>query len=304
VAAQLGRAVPVSGRVVVTGASGFIGRDVVTALQARGDKVVAVEHRWTTTEDFLQQIAPGPIDRCIHLGWQLAPNDAATNLTNFQSSLQLLSALSKSGCGHFLGVGSGVEYAPQNRPCRESDPVGPTDAYGLAKAALMSLLESESAPVGFPNAWARVFTAVGPGERSGRLFSATVRGALLGTPVPLTSGEQAIDVVAVDDVAAGLLSISDARLDGTWNVSTGSPHQVFDLAQRLATRAGDPSVLRFGALPQRPGERRVFSGSPERLEMATGWRARIGIDELVDRMVSAGRAALAQVHNHSFTRRS
>jgi nucleoside-diphosphate-sugar epimerase len=280
----------VTDRILVTGAAGLVGRHVVEQLHASDADVIAVAHRWEDGTALRAQLPEGPIDRCIHAGWHFTREDAAVNLLNFRSSVLLLAEVRSRGCRHFLGIGSGAEYAPQDRPCTETDPLVPGDSYALAKSAFLAVLESGLAS-GCTTAWARIFNAIGPGERPDRLFTSTVRGALDGTPVLLSSGEQQMDAAAVEDVARGLIAISDAALEGPWNVSTGQPYRVRELAEALAARAGDTSVLRFGAIAAREGDRRVYSGSPARLTAATGWKPEIDVEELVDRMVRAGRAS-------------
>lgn len=272
---------------LVTGASGFIGRRVVQRLATEGRPVIAVEHAWHG-EDELDELAAGAeLAACIHLGWYARPADylvdVAGNLESLRSSCALVGWLGRRGVTHLVAVGSGAEYGVSDEPHDEDECPDPWSVYGAAKSAFHQLLRSSMRPQAMRVAWARVFNVTGPGEHPDRLVPTVVRRLLAGDPVDLSPGGQVRDFLDVDDVASALVALSTAGAEGTFNVCSGHGIVLRDLLGGIGDRLGRRDLLRFGARPYGDRDPPVVLGRAGRLAAATGWAPAHDTGAMIDR---------------------
>lgn len=276
--------------VAVTGAAGFVGRQVV-ALQAADPsrRVVAVDHRWDGPRVLAQALGEGPIERAIHLGWYARPADYLTsvrgNLDSLERSVELVEALAQRGCRHLVVAGTCAEYGPTDAVLDEGAPVDPWSVYGATKASFHLLLQSSLRPEGLAVAWCRIFHVSGPGEAPERPLPAVARRLLAGEAAALTDGEQVRDYLDVADVAAALVAASDHEVVGTYNVCSGTPVAMRTIFDQLAASVGRPDLLAYGARPRGPRDLDRVVGTSARLRDATGWRPRHSVTDLVERVV-------------------
>jgi len=168
----------------------------------------------------------------------------------------------------------------------------PTTEYGAAKAACWLIAQAFARRTGLELVSLRPFTMYGPMEPPGRLVPSVVRHALAGQSIDLTPGDQARDFVYVEDVADAFIAAAttDAAVGGTFNVCTGTAVTVRDIVQRVLAATGSASTARFGALSYRPTELSMLSGDTSRATQILGWRARVSLDEGLDRTIAWFRA--------------
>ncbi len=241
-------------RILVTGASGFVGRAVVRQLRERDASVVAIPHRWSGPSELAQAAGEGPIDACVHLGWYAGAPDYLVNVRenrrSLDDSLDLVELLSDRGCARLVVAGTSAEYRFSTGVLVESSEIAPWSVYGAAKAALHQLLSSSLRPPTMSVAWGRIFNITGPGEAPSRLLPHVAHEVLAGRQVALSDGEQFRDFLHVNDVASGLIAAMDAGHDGPVNICSSVGVPLRDVLTALAERLGDPSLLRFGKRPR------------------------------------------------------
>jgi nucleoside-diphosphate-sugar epimerase len=303
-------------RLLVTGASGFVGAAVVRLAVARGLEVVAA----VGPESRLDRLAPvacdvsvvradvtDPVavaaavasarpDACVHVaaaGAVVREDDVDLLLaTNAVAPARLARTLADSGCARLVTAGSSSEYGTVPGTMDEAAACDPDDPYGVTKLAGGLLARVVARRHGIESAHLRLFSVYGPGEDPRRLVPSVIRNLLAGRPVDLTPGEQVRDFVYVDDVAEALL---DAALrpgvDGlTANVGTGVQTTVRDLCLKVADLTGGHDLLCFAAVPYRAGERFAWRAATEHAATELGWRARTTLDEGLRLTVAAERA--------------
>ena len=275
--------------VLVTGASGFVGRATVAAVAAEGCRVLTLEHRWSSPRELRERLDGGRPDRCIHLGWYADPRDyltnAEANLASLHSTLELVLELGASGCGHLLVAGSSAEYAPAGRALTETDALAPWSVYGAAKASAWLLMQSSLRPPRLEVAWARVFNVTGPGEAPARLLPSVSRAVLTGTPIALSDGMQVRDFLDVRDVAGAFAKLSSTRYRGAVNVSSGEPVQLRPLLTALAQELGDPGVLGWGRRDRSPTDPAHVVGDNSILR-GLGWERRFDLASMLAEVAS------------------
>jgi len=172
-------------------------------------------------------------------------------------------------------AGSGYEYAAQSRPLTEDDPVFPTSPYGISKAAaaFCAAIYAKRMPVTV----LRIFNVYGPGERLPRLLPYIVENAKLGNVAELTACEQVRDFVYVRDLASlfwrALEFPPKERRLRILNMGSGSPMPlkqfVMLIVGDLRAKGLQPQV-RFGTRPYGENEPMYYAAETTQLLRALG----------------------------------
>jgi UDP-glucose 4-epimerase len=306
-------------RLLVTGASGFVGAAVVRLAVQRGDTVIALvgprsdlarlESVRREIEVARADITDGRAlsevvglaapDACVHLaarGAVVREDDLTTLLAaNAAVPAALAQALAAAGAGRLVTAGSSSEYGSVRGAMEEASAARPDDFYGVAKLAGGLLARIVGARCGLETVHLRLFSVYGPGEDRRRLVPSMIDALLGARPLALTPGEQVRDFVYVDDVAEALLEATHRPgLDGhTLNVGTGVQTSVRQLGAIVADQLGGHQLLRFGERPYRPDERFSWRAGTVLTERTLGWTAGTPLAEGIARAIEASRGTAA-----------
>jgi nucleoside-diphosphate-sugar epimerase len=205
---------------------------------------------------------------------------------NIDGTMAVLMAARRLGarvvyCGSCFEYGSGERWSEDALPA-------PSTEYGAAKSAGWLLAQAFARRTGIEVVSLRPFTMYGPMEPPGRLVPSVVRRALAGDRIDLTPGDQARDFIYVEDVADAFVAAAthDAAVGGTFNVCTGTAVTVRHLVETVLRSSGSTSEARFGALAYRPTEYKILAGDPSRAERVLGWRARVSLEDGLERTIA------------------
>lgn len=278
-------------RVLVTGGTGFIGRQTVAPLVERGFEVwLTSRDPWPTdlaefadrhpgsihhrAADLLRPEVPAALieevepSHLLHLAWDTRHGLFWTSPENeswVAASERLLGAFTDRGGRRFVAAGTCVEYAPMSHPISEA--TGVLDAwtpYGRAKLRFREKLR-EAPRRGISTAWGRVFHIFGPHERLPRLVPAAIDALLRGEPFPATAGTQVRDYSSVVDVAAAFVTILDSDVEGDFNVASGVSSTVAHVLHSIGEIIGRPDLIQLGAIPSPPHDPPVLAADTTRL---------------------------------------
>lgn len=281
-------------RVLVTGASGFVGARTIAPLQARGFEVHAVGRGRPATagtavwhvSDLLTDDIGGLLDEVrpthlLHLAWVTAHGaywTAPENLDWVAASVRLVRAFHAAGGRRVVVAGTCAEYDWGSDCCGAGTPLEPATLYGASKDALRRLLAAYGRTLDLEVAWARLFFAFGPGEQAGRLVASVARSLARNEPVACTEGLQVRDFLYVDDVAGALVAVLDSAVTGPVDVGSGEGVELRHVVLRLESLANCAGLVRLGAVPTRDEPRRIVADAA-RLRAEAGWRPAFSLDD-------------------------
>ncbi|WP_028050360.1 NAD(P)-dependent oxidoreductase [Cellulomonas sp. URHD0024] len=268
--------------VLVTGAAGYIGRHVVTALADRGADVTAVV-RGVAAQGLVDPraaVVDGDIfsgdllepatvpDVVVHLAWEAGfVHNHPAHMERLSDHYRFLAGLSELGVRRIVALGTMHEVGYHEGPIDESTPTRPTTLYGVAKDALRRAMEIRLAGETTQWLWLRCFYITGDDARSNSVFAKMLGAAAEGRRTfPFTSGTALFDFIDVadlgDQIAAAALQ--DSVL-GIVNCCSGEPQSLGERAERFIAERGLDLDLEYGAFPDRPGDSPGVWGDASRI---------------------------------------
>lgn len=279
-------------RVMVTGATGFVGRHVVNALLAHGHSIVAIardlkraqEMPWFDRVEFIQcdlhesfqrLLHPECLpDAIVHLSWPGLPNyrDFFHISKNLPADLAFLEAAVKSGVPHILVAGTCLEYGMQYGPLTEEMETTPTTSYGFAKDALRKALQLMQRERPFTLQWMRLFYMHGEGQNKNSLLAQLDRAIDERRAVfNMSVGDQLRDYLPIQTVAQNFsIALDNPHCQGVINCCSGAPVSVFNLVQQQCAEKASDIRLNRGHHPYPDYEPMAFWGVPAKLKTITG----------------------------------
>jgi nucleoside-diphosphate-sugar epimerase len=278
-------------RVLVTGATGLIGRHVVMPLQKAGYEVICASRSGRAVagatglaldcldaRDVGQALAGAEASHLIHLAWHDGPRDRWTSPANLDwvgASLGLIRAFARAGGQRAVLVGSCAEYdwtTAGAGPLTEATVLHPASLYGAAKAATSIAALAGGQALGLSLAWARPFFCYGPGEPEGRLFGDLIKGLRENRVVDCTDGLQRRDFLQTEDLGRALAALLDSPVVGAVNIASGQAVAVREVIATLAAAIGRPDLVRLGVRPRPANDPAIIEADITRLRDEVGFR--------------------------------
>jgi nucleoside-diphosphate-sugar epimerase len=279
-------------RVLVTGASGFIGRNALSPLREHGFEVhvagrVPPDDPSVTfhpanlliQSDALRIVHAARASHLLHLAWDTEPGrfwNAPINLDWVGASLALVRAFSEAGGGRAVLAGTCAEYrwdgeAPLDEKRSE---LAPATLYGVSKDALRRIVLSYAETASLSFAWGRIFFLYGPGEKPGRLVSDAIRTLGSGQPFATTDGNQRRDFMHVEDVARAFALLLAGDVRGAVNIASGEAVPVRSILEAIARETAGQHLLRLGERPRPRNDPDVIEAAVDRLRYEVGFTPR------------------------------
>ncbi len=269
-------------KVLVTGATGFIGNYVIKELLSRNIEVIATDRdeEKAQTKDWIGQvrfiaydIKNGDInkfnefqraDKLIHLAWEGLPN--YTELFHLENNLMVqytfLKKLTEAGVKDISVSGTCFEYGMREGGLSVDMPSDPQNPYALAKDTLRKFLQQLQKKIDFKLKWIRLFYTYGEGQSGSSIISQLQKALQNGDAVfNMSGGEQLRDYLPVEKVAEKIVSVClDNTFDGIVNCSSGVPISVRNLVENYLKKHGQHIQLNLGHYPYPDYEPMAFWG--------------------------------------------
>jgi nucleoside-diphosphate-sugar epimerase len=287
-------------RTLVTGASGFVGANLVRRLLQDGHQVhllLREAHQVWRLEEISAEcrVAMGDVadreavGRCIAAAkpdwvFHLSAYGAYSSQTSFEQMIttnvvgcaNLLDACVEAGVEAFVQTGSSSEYGVHAQAAREDVRIEPNSHYAISKAAATHYCQFTARKLDFQASTARLYSIYGPYEEPTRLIPTLLIRGLRGELPPLVSPHTARDFVYVDDAVEALIRIASAEqiLPGAvYNISSGVQTAMFEIvgqAKEILDVALEPV---WGGMPSRSWDTTVWVGDPAAIRRDLGWTA-------------------------------
>ncbi len=277
-------------RVLLTGASGFLGRYVLNRLRKYGISTVVAGRTLpnnVSSADFIQAdmlaqcdfddlVSEAGATHLLHLAWYAEHGKYWTSPLNLrwtEATVRLVEAFCRSGGQKVVVAGTCAEYDWAHGYCREDiTALNPSTLYGIAKDAARRLTMAVCAEHKMPCAWGRIFLPYGQGEDSRRLIPSLIA-VFQGKRPPFGVNATAYrDFLHAGDLAEGFIRLLQSEAAGVYNICSGQPVQTAEVVRHIAhsLHANPQAVLELPT--ERPGEPALLVGDNHKLK-ALGWQA-------------------------------
>jgi dTDP-6-deoxy-L-talose 4-dehydrogenase (NAD+) len=256
--------------ILLTGATGFVGRQVLRELTGRNfrvrllvrdgkqdrippsvmiEKVIATADLWSESAAWWADACRG-VDTVIHVAWYAEPDQylhSPKNRECMAGTLRLAQGAIEAKVRRFIGIGTCFEYDLSAGRLSIETPLRPSTPYAEAKATTFTALSQSLLQRGLEFSWCRLFYLYGEGEDERRLVP-YLRGKLMaGEPAELSSGQQIRDYLDVREAGRMIVENALGAGQGPVNICSGTPVSIRQLAERIADEYGRRDLLKFGA---------------------------------------------------------
>lgn len=293
-----------SGPVLVTGASGFIGANLFKMLAAVRDDVYAVVNRekgwrladvhderviavdlndFAATKNLVNSVGPQTVFDCVAYGAYSFEED--TNLiyqTNFQAIVNLVSLLAAQPFTAYIHAGSSSEYGTNCTAPSEDSVCEPNSPYAVSKVALAGYLRFMGKQREFPCVNLRLYAVYGPLEDTSRLFPNLLRQALAGKLPPFVDPRTSRDFIHVDDVCAAFILAAAKMHPGIYgenfNIGTGVKTTIAELADVTRCVFSVAAEPQFGTMEGRAWDLADWYADPRKAIEQLGWKPLVNLE--------------------------
>lgn len=292
--------------VLVTGASGFIGRHALPFLRKAGYEVHAVfskshpadQVHWHQTDLLSQAQATALLEKIrpthlLHFAWYAEHGkfwNSPLNLSWTEASLHLLHEFIRLGGKRFVGAGTCAEYEWAHEIYSEETACRSDSLYGTCKAALHQIAEKYCKQSNVSCAWGRIFHLFGPHESPTRFIAFLIQKLLKKETVPCSHGEQIRDFLHVEDVAHAFVALLSSPVEGAINIASGKGVKLKEISQLLGEKLQGSELIQLGALQTPHQDLPSLVANTQRLSLEVGWQPTHTLEERLMQTIDWWRA--------------
>jgi len=292
-------------KVIVTGATGFIGRHTIPILQELEYDIHAITSK-SDRNDLRQDINWHSVDLLkpdevtglcrtikanylLHLGWYDNPSDrmiSEQNIKWVEASLHLAREFAGNGGKRMVLGGSCTEYDWRYGYCSESiTPTHPESMYGECKSALHKILEKYARKQGLSYASGRIFFVYGPYEQEKRLVTYAIRSLLMRKKANLSHGHQMRDYLYVGDVADALVTLLTSDVTGAVNIGSGRAVKLREIVNLVGEKLNGLGLLTYGPV-ESTFDSLVVMADISRLRDELDWEPKYDLEDGIEETIN------------------
>lgn len=260
-------------KVIITGANGFIGRNLSLHLAAQGYEVVAlvakdfpydfllgkeriqcVEFTFDNLAELNHETALNGASILYHLAWAgvstTYKNEALTQAQNIQYGLKVLEFAKENSIPRVIVPGSASEYACGQSIINGHNIAAPSDMYSASKVATRMVCQTYAKQLGIEFIWTAITSIYGPGRNDNNLITYAIKTLLRGEKPSFTGLEQQWDYLYIEDLMSALTAIGEKGKDGKiYPIGSGEHQQMCNYVKLLRDRIDPKLPLGIGDMP-------------------------------------------------------
>lgn len=280
-------------KVMLTGATGFVGRYIAKELERQGIEYVSLQRGVASDARAIQMDLLGTHElgalfqefkptHLVHVAWYAEHGkywDSELNLQWILATKRLVEAFCSSGGQHVVVTGTCAEYDWTYGYCVEDvTPLQPKSLYGICKDTTRRVIELVVDKHGVSMSWARVFFPYGPGEAPQRLIPSLFK-AFKGEISPFGVNSSSYrDLIHVEDTARAVLACARSKFVGAVNICSGKSVQISNVVDAVAKiNKCDPEII-LKLAPKNQENNHFVVGDNKKLE-SLGWKQEIVLEQ-------------------------
>jgi UDP-glucose 4-epimerase len=297
-------------RILLTGATSFIGRALCRVLLTQGHNVVALSRPGSLNREYLPKAKSlevvdfsisnisemaskvKNIDITIHLAWDgigsAGRDDFSIQQRNLANSIELIRVVSDLGCQLFIGAGSQAEYGFVDGIITEETPCAPVIEYGKAKLDFAIKGGVLCDQLGIRWRMLRIFSVYGPGDHPWTLIMTLIRNLQSGAPMNLTECSHYWNYLFVEDAARAFSALlGHGCPNGIYNIAEERSLPLREYVSTVCSFFPNQTRLFFGAIPYE--NKRILNLRPsvDKIIRETGWRPEISFFQGIERTIQS-----------------
>ncbi|MEK5490505.1 NAD(P)-dependent oxidoreductase [Paenibacillus sp. FSL R7-0297] len=283
-------------KVLVTGASGFIGRHTLELLKNSGYEVHALSRKLQIAENYywhqadilntfdisklIEFLRPTHL---LHLAWDLPHKNYLSSLDNYKwvsASFNLIDSFNKFGGKRVVVSGTCAEYEwKSNYMIEDVTNLSFQNPYAASKNILQQLTADFAGNVGMSCAWGRIFWIYGPGEDGSRLIPSAIQNLLRNNKFMCRNAQSTRDFLHVQDVASAFVKLLSSDINGRINIASGQPITIRGVLNRVEKIMGKRNLIQYYASKD---EAPFVIADTTKLNKALDWFPKIKLDEGIE----------------------
>lgn len=291
---------------LITGATGFIGANIVRRLVSENKNVHVVTRNkklnWRLSDlaskikihevDLLDKnlnkiVAKIKPDYVFHLAvyGSLPREDNIDELidVNIRGTINLINAVKQNKFKLFINTGSSSEYGTKDKPMAETDLPFPVNDYGVTKLAVTAYVTKEAVRNNLPFITFRLFSVYGPYEESKRLIPDVILSAINNKQISIGDPKHVRDFIFIDDVVDAYLKACKMKINpgDIFNIGTGKQFSVGSLVETVVQLSNSKAGVKYNIIKkqERQVEPKVWKADIKKSKKILKWQAKYSLNQ-------------------------